>query len=101
MKFILNNLCLVLKLIFILYILTNFDISGNFAEENKSLISKKILVLHTFKSQRPANLLLNHYLVDALTKNYLSQIQIEIENLDLAQNKDLNYQKILAKQLKY
>ena len=62
---------------------------------------KKVLVLHTLKVKRPWNLLFNRYFMEALRENNLFLGNVEIENLDLLQFKDGDYQEIVKKQLEY
>jgi PAS domain S-box-containing protein len=62
---------------------------------------KKVLVLHTLKAKRPWNVLFNRYFTEALQANDLSLANLEIENLDLLQFKDADYQGIMKRQLEH
>jgi len=62
---------------------------------------KKVLVLHTLKVKRPWNLLFNRYFMEALEQSELPPYEFDIENLDLLQFNDANYQEILKKQLEH
>ena len=62
---------------------------------------KTVLVLHTLKAKRPWNVLFNRYFTEALQENNLTLANLEIENLDLLQFQDSNYQEIVTKQLEH
>jgi signal transduction histidine kinase len=62
---------------------------------------KTVLVLHTLKAKRPWNVLFNRYFTEALQENNLTLANLEIENLDLLQFKDANYQGIVKRQLEH
>ncbi len=64
-------------------------------------LKKKVLVLHTLKVRRPWNLLFNRYFMEALEQNSLPPHEFEIENLDLLQFNDADYQEMVKKQLEH
>jgi len=62
---------------------------------------KRVLVLHTLKVRRPWNLLFNRYFMEALEQSSLPPHEFEIENLDLLQFNDADYQETVKKQLEH
>ena len=62
---------------------------------------KRVLVLHTLKVRRPWNLLFNRYFMEALEQSSLPPHEFEIENLDLLQFNDADYQATVKKQLEH
>ena len=86
-----------------MFVLIAFSNFLCFAGESTSQSKKKILVLHTFKANRPWTLLFNRYLVEEMQEHNIPDYELKFENLDLLQFGDKNYKEVQKKllELKY